>query len=330
MDINKNIDRMIQRINGSKQNINRQNKEYTNNIRKDYTDNNLKSFITEPKKKIEVIDTCEVLVVGGGPAGLSASIAASRAGCKVILIERYGCFGGVITTVGMETLGWYRYEGTNDCNGLGNEMEKMAQRLGGTQKWPYNDSHCLDADFFKVIADKLIEDNNIIPYLHCYATEVILENNTITGVITESKSGRKAIKAERVIDCTGDADIAYLCGCEYTTLSKKDIMAVTTVFNCSGVDKQTFLNYIENNKKTFSDWGGSWSIDKKEKESKLNTPYISDKSINGTWSSVTDAGEATNLNLIHMKGYDSTSVKDLTKAEIEGRKKTMMAMGKKK
>ena len=53
-------------------------------------------------------------MVGGGPAGLSAAIAASRAGAQVMIIEKFGCFGGVITTVGMETLGWYRYEGTSD------------------------------------------------------------------------------------------------------------------------------------------------------------------------------------------------------------------------
>ena len=57
---------------------------------------------------------CQVLVVGGGPSGLSAAISAARAGADVVLCERYGCFGGVITTVGMETIAWYRYEGCVD------------------------------------------------------------------------------------------------------------------------------------------------------------------------------------------------------------------------
>ena len=56
-----------------------------------------------------ILDRCEVLVVGGGPAGLSAALGARRHGADVMLLERYGCFGGTITTVGMETLGWYRY-----------------------------------------------------------------------------------------------------------------------------------------------------------------------------------------------------------------------------
>ena len=73
------------------------------------------SFPAESPRAIPILDKCEVLVVGGGPSGISAALGARRAGCDVVLMERFGCFGGVITTVGMETIGWYRYEGcTND------------------------------------------------------------------------------------------------------------------------------------------------------------------------------------------------------------------------
>ena len=65
-------------------------------------------FLTEKPREIPVLARCEVLVVGGGPSGLSAALGARRAGADVILCERFGCFGGVITTVGMETIGWYR------------------------------------------------------------------------------------------------------------------------------------------------------------------------------------------------------------------------------
>ena len=65
-------------------------------------------FFTEKPREIPVLARCEVLVVGGGPSGLSAALGARRAGADVILCERFGCFGGVITTVGMETIGWYR------------------------------------------------------------------------------------------------------------------------------------------------------------------------------------------------------------------------------
>ena len=84
--------------------------------------------------------------------------------------------------------------------------------MGGTIKWPYNGSECLDADFFKIVADRLIQDSGVRPMLHTFAVEAIMEGGEIKGVITESKSGRLAILAGRVIDCTGDADIAHLAG----------------------------------------------------------------------------------------------------------------------
>ena len=137
------------------------------------------SQIVEPQRNIPVLDKCDVLVVGGGPAGLSAALSARRAGADTILLERYGCFGGVITTVGMETIAWYRYEGTVDSEGIGVEMEKLAAKMGGTIKWPYNDSECLDADFFKIVADHLVTEAGIRPYLHSLATEVIMQGNVI-------------------------------------------------------------------------------------------------------------------------------------------------------
>ena len=297
--------------------------------------------IVEPEKNIPVLDKCEVLVIGGGPAGLSAAISARRAGADTILMERFGCFGGVITTVGMETFAWYRYEGTVDSEGIGVEMEKLAAKMGGTIKWPYNDSECLDADFFKIVADHLVTEVGVRPYLHSLATEVIMEGQLIKGVITESKSGRKAILAQRVIDCTGDADIAHLAGVPYRKTSKNEMMGVTTVFSCAGVDKEKFLQYTRENTATYADWGLTWNQATTGKEDNLPSPYLEKEfvkakemglmpkniyTISGSWSALSDVGEATNLNLVHMRGYDCTDVKDLTKAEMQGRRETIYAL----
>jgi len=300
------------------------------------------SLVVEPERTLPVHAKCEVLVVGGGPSGLSAALAARRAGADVILMERFGCFGGCITTVGMETLAWYRYEGCIDSEGIGIEMERLAATMGGTVKWPYNDSECLDADFFKLVADHLVTTSGIRPLLHSFAVDVIMDGDVIKGVIMESKSGRRAILADRVIDCSGDADIAYMAGAEYRKTKKDEMMGVTTVFNASGVDKKKFVKYTEENPATYQDWSRTWEQETTGKEDSLRSPYLDvefekareqgiipvadTQDIGGSWSALTKAGEATNLNLAHMSNLDCTDVEDLTRGEMEGRRQAMFAL----
>jgi len=304
-------------------------------------DEEVGEFLVEPPKPIPVHARCEVLVVGGGPSGLSAALAARRAGADVILMEKFGCFGGVITTVGMETLAWYRYEGCVDSEGIGVEMERLAASMGGTIKWPYNESECLDADFFKVVADHLVTSSGIRPLLHSYAVDVIMEGDCIKGVIMESKSGRRALLADRVIDCTGDADVAHFAGAEYRKTVKEEMMGVTTVLNCAGVNKDEFIKYTEKNPATYQDWSRTWEQETDGKENHLRSPYLDrefeearekghipqeTQNLGGSWSALSQAGEATNLNLVHLTNIDCTDVEDLTKAEMEGRTQGMHAI----
>ena len=287
----------------------------------------------------------DVLVIGAGPAGLSAAVAASRAGADTMLLERYGCFGGVITTVGMETLGWYRYEGTTDVEGIGIEMEKMAARMNpNSTKFAFNESECLDAEMFKLVADNLVEESGVRPLLHTFVVDTIKEGHTITGVIVESKSGRMVVRAKRIIDCTGDADVAYFAGAKCRQNKKQDAMGLTQVFNAAGVNTELFKEHIANNSATYADWSeGEWQQQTTGKEESLKSPYLSKEftqaaaegivpanlpgqSLGGTWSGISDAGEATNLNLVHMKGFNPLDVRDLTKAEMIGRKNALNAL----
>ena len=297
----------------------------------------------EPGKTLPVLTRCDVLVVGAGPAGISAALAARRAGADTVLMERFGCFGGVITTVGMETLAWYRYEGTVEGEGIGIEMERIAAKMGGAIKWPYNDSQCLDADFFKVVADRLITEAGVRPILHCLAVDVIFEDDgkRLRGIVTESKSGRQVVLAKRIIDCTGDADIAHLAGASYRKTPKDKMLGMTTVFNASGVDTARFVAYTESQPATYADWSRTWAQETTGKEDALRSPYLDKEfdtarqlgvipqnstNLGGSWSALTPAGEATNLNLAHMYGFDATDVMDLTAAEMQGRQEALHAL----
>src|ERR1700732_1034003 len=114
--------------------------------------------IAEAARSLDVILDTDVLVVGSGPGGLAAALAAARAGARTALIDRNGCFGGNITQVGVEGCAWSRHEHTVDCEGIGIEFEERAKAMGAAMPEPQSLSHALDAEMFKWVADTLVQE----------------------------------------------------------------------------------------------------------------------------------------------------------------------------
>lgn len=231
--------------------------------------------------------------------------------------------------------------GTIDVEGIGIEFEQRAKAMGGTQKESQSLSEALDAEMFKYVADTLVRESGAEPVLHCLAVEPLIDGDTINGVVVESKSGRQAILAQRVVDATGDADMAHRAGAPCRKTPVQEMMGVTVMFSCSGVNKQRFLDYVRANPSTYKDWGLNWGMETDGKEDDLFSPYLEEpfdrarqagvipesmKSIAGTWGRITDGGEATCLNMVFMSGLDCTDVKDLTRAEMEGRHEAILAI----
>lgn len=297
-------------------------------------------YVEEPRRRIPVLAETEVLVVGGGPGGLAAAIAAAREGARTILLDRYGCFGGLITQAGIETIAWYRHEGTVDTEGIGIEFERRAAAMGATQPEPQSISEALDTELFKHVADELVREAGVEPLLHCLAVDALVDDGRVTGIVTESKSGRQAVLARRVIDATGDADIAVRAGAPCRFIPAAGRMGVGLVFSCVGVDRERFLEYVAAQKPTYADWGRRWKVTTTGKEDELFSPYLQEPfdhareaglipadvhGIGGTWSRLTAEGEATGLNMVSIADCDCTDVRDLTRAEIEGRRRALLA-----
>ena len=298
--------------------------------------------IQEPARETQVIHETGVLVIGSGPGGLAAALAAARAGAEVTLLDRFGCFGGNITVVGVEGFAWYRHEETIEAGGIGREFEDRAKAMGAAVPESQSLSYELDSEGFKLVADRLVEEAGIHPMLHRQFVAPIVEDGAIRGVIVESKAGREAILARVVIDATGDADVAQRAGAATIKTPVEEMQAASVMFHIAGVDKAAFMAGVRADPQTYKDWSsGEWQVETDGKEDDMFSPFLGKpferaireglipahlNTIGGTWGAVHDSGEMTYMNLVHLAGCDGTDPDSLTRFEIEGRTQAMLAI----
>lgn len=185
-------------------------------------------FYTEPAREIPVSEKTEVLVVGGGPAGIGAAVAAARRGCRTVLVEQSGDVGGVSTTGMMSH--W-----TGDT--AGGFYEELLER--SRDDAIQGNRQTINPEKLKEALFQLLEEENITLRGYTFASDVILRGSRAAGIITESKSGREAILADIIIDCTGDGDIAARAGVPFYKGREEDgsMQPMTLMFKVAGVDE---------------------------------------------------------------------------------------------
>jgi ribulose 1,5-bisphosphate synthetase/thiazole synthase len=177
--------------------------------------------VIQPQRPLAVMHQTDVLVVGGGPAGFAAAVAAARAGARTVLVERYGYLGG-LWTGGLVLLVYPTHATENGVltkvvRGVGDEL------LGRIARYPDGATHyaagkpdpTTDPEITKLVMDEMVQDAGVKMFFHCWVADVVMENNAVRGVVVESKAGRQAILAKVVVDASGDGDVFAAAGAEH-------------------------------------------------------------------------------------------------------------------
>lgn len=262
------------------------------------------SFITEPEKKIPVSKIVDVIVVGGGFAGVGSAITASRNGMNTLLIEQQGCLGGLVT-LGLVSIPLSYVEG------IGKELFERLEKEGAIKG---NIRH-IDPEKTKYVLEHMVLDSGAKILYYTYVVGTIVEDHKIKGVIIENKSGRQAILGKIIIDASGDGDVAAYAGVPFQKGSPDHggyNESTSLIFRVGNVDWKKYRS---------SKHSPQWEEELKKAVENKDLPYLIDKYLNW-WIVVPgrpeDRAEVI-ICLAHSRYCDNTNAEDLTRQAIEGR-----------
>lgn len=290
--------------------------------------------IQEPARATPVRAVYDVLVVGGGPAGLTAALAAAGDGLKVGLVESRSFIGGNLT-IGLPILGFLGQKGNQIIQGLPQKfIDRLRAQDAASEHRPcplHVSITLIEPEAVKTVALAMLVEAGVEVLFYTFSADVIMDGNRIRGIITESKNGREAILGKVVIDCTGDADVAFRAGvpCEQGN-AQGGMQPPTLMFCLAGVDTDKLRLSIAHEPRTYlTDFipaeyfgqnrqfivvGLRELIARARAERHLNIPNERTIIITGL-----RAGEAW-LNMTRVAGVDGTDARSLTRGEIEARR----------
>lgn len=295
------------------------------------------THINEAAARAPIADRSDVVVVGGGPAGISAAISAARNGASVTLLERYPYIGGLatggmvlilddmhndteITVTGQCTEMIDRMKTMGLCV-TPDEPDRMPDRRNLPEMWrkyarwglfdfhtqsmphPICYAAAFDPDGYKRATYDMLRESGVKLRLHSWFSSAIVEDGVIKGVVCETKEGRQAIMGDVVIDASGDLDVSASAGARFQEAS----FILTTVSRWGNVD---------------TDRAEAFQFDQPEEFQKLD--HEAKRIIGGCWAYwwlKTPLPGVVWLNCPHMPEFSGLKVDDLTAAEFEGRRR---------
>ena len=284
-------------------------------------------YLIEPERKLEISAETEVLVLGGGPSGITAAVASARTGAKTLLLERYGFLGGM-GTAAMVTNFCGLHANINGSvqqivHGIADDILNRLDKLDGLNA-PHHikargsghdtAAQAYDTAAYKVVSDELLNNAGVDIRFHSLAADVIMKDkSTIDAVILETKSGRKAIRARMFIDCSGDADLAFWSGARVEKGNDDGFIAYpTTMFRIGNVDDDLAHHSGRPNlNDLIAKHGDNYNLPRK-------TGIINSQAHKGEWRA-----NLTQISRLDGSPIDGTNWDDLCFAEAEGRRQVL-------
>jgi hypothetical protein len=277
--------------------------------------------VVEPARATEILGDFDIVVVGGGPAGIAAAAAAGALGRRTLLIERYGFLGGMGTAAGV----------TNFCglhanvhgeirrvvHGVADDLLGRIDRLGGLNEphlvFGKTMAQAYDTAAYKIAADDLLLSRRVDILFHALAAGAVMDGPRIAALLVETKSGRRAVRGDIFIDCSGDGDLAAFAGAPFELgAGDGSMLYPTMMFRLNGVDPDAageawksiplLMEEAERRGMRFPRKGAIVRPQKHATEWRVNVTQL--RSANG-------------------RALDGTDARELSAGEIEGRRQAL-------